>query len=900
MLSINPVAQPFAVALPNPVASPLAGSANPQGFSPAQIRHAYGVDQITFSGGSVVGDGAGQTVAIVTAYDNSSIAHDLQAFSTAFSLPVPTISPDLATFQLPANPGDPPKFVRVSQTGSNAYPATDSGWALETALDVEWVHAMAPKANIMLVEADSNDFLDLVQGAVVFARSQPGVSVISMSWGANEFFGETGWDSNFTTPSNHSNVAFVAATGDAGSPGTYPAYSPNVLAVGGTTLTLNGSNNISSETGWGGSGGGVSAYENQPAYQSGFYNSTKRTSPDVAAVADSQTGVSVYDSFNNGLATPWRVVGGTSLSAPLWSGLVAIADQGRQLSGLATLSGNSLMTKLYAMPASNFNDIVIGNSGGTTPQNAAAGYDLVTGRGSPKANLLVPALVGTSAITGTVFNDLDNNGQLNSEPGLAGWTVYADLNSSNSFDPVVTNTFLPNDLAVAKTIPTIGTITSNAPVSATGDVIDVNVTLKITHTRDSDLVLTLISPSGTRVTLANHVGGTGDNFTNTTFDDSGSVAISLGTAPFGSTYQPSSPLSALFGENPNGTWKLEVADTVSNTGGSLISWSLQLKSGDPNTTSAADGTYSLTNLPAGTYHVGEVLQGGFSQTSPPSGFYNSILVAGVNTPNQDFGNHVLQSSAPSSVVLQAISDTGISNSDGLTRLNNGSAGATLQFQVTGAVNGATVTVLADGVPIGSAVAAGSSVVVTTDGTTLLAEGSHSITAIQTEPGKSASSASPAASIVIDSVAPGASIQAVSPNPRANPVPSMTLNFTEAVSGVGLSNLSLTRDGGANLLAGQSVTSGDGLLWTLSDLTAATSPNGNYQLVLDGSLGPITDAAGNAYTGTTNTSFTVTASSIVSRLLFYNQSGTASPLRYDGNDLAINAADDNAIATDKVA
>ena len=247
--------QPTAIVYrPNGNAEPL-GSSAPVGFQPAQIKHAYGFDQISFSGG-IVGDGSGQTIAIVDAYDTPNILSELQAFDAQFGIP------------------DPPSFKRVAQDGSTNYPPVDprppgtNNWELETALDVEWSHALAPGANILLVEA-ANNGAALEQIAVPYAASQPGVSVVSMSFGANEFASEIGLDSIFTTPSGHTGVTFVASTGDNGSPGEYPAYSPNVLAVGGTSLTLNSQNQITNETGWSGSGGGISTMETQPSYQSG-------------------------------------------------------------------------------------------------------------------------------------------------------------------------------------------------------------------------------------------------------------------------------------------------------------------------------------------------------------------------------------------------------------------------------------------------------------------------------------------------------------------------------------------------------------------------------------------------------------------------------------------------------
>ena len=170
--------------------------------------------------------GAGQTIAIVDAYDDPTIATDLQTFDAQFGLPNPT-------------------FTKVNQTGGTQYPPTDPNWVIEIALDVEWAHAMAPGANILLVEANSDQLSDLLT-AVNYASSQPGVSVVSMSWGCSEFAQETQLDSYFTTPAGHQGVTFVAATGDNAAPASWPATSPNVVAVGGTSLkTLDSDGNVS-------------------------------------------------------------------------------------------------------------------------------------------------------------------------------------------------------------------------------------------------------------------------------------------------------------------------------------------------------------------------------------------------------------------------------------------------------------------------------------------------------------------------------------------------------------------------------------------------------------------------------------------------------------------------------
>ena len=155
---------------------PLAGGGGPAGaYTPAQIQQAYGFNNITFGG--VAGNGSGQTIAIVDAYDDPNIQADLNTFDTQFGLPATTVT-------------------RVNQTGGTSYPASDStgGWELEESLDVEWAHAMAPGASIMLVEASSANDTDLL-AAVNYAASH--ANVVSMSWGGGEFSGETAYDTQF-------------------------------------------------------------------------------------------------------------------------------------------------------------------------------------------------------------------------------------------------------------------------------------------------------------------------------------------------------------------------------------------------------------------------------------------------------------------------------------------------------------------------------------------------------------------------------------------------------------------------------------------------------------------------------------------------------------------------------
>jgi subtilase family serine protease len=332
------------------------------------VRHAYGFD-------ALANQGDGMVVAIVDAYDDPKIEADLGVFSNAFALPACTSSNGC--------------FTKVC---ARHWPKTDAGWSLEMSLDVEWVHAIAPKAKIVLVEAASASFTDLM--AAVDVAVKRGASVVSMSFGGNEFSGETAYDGHFNVPG----VTFVASSGDSGTGTEYPAASPYVVAVGGTTLSVDAAGNYVGEAAWSGSGGGVSTAEGEPAGQAGWPIPVagKRGVPDVGYDANPSSGFAVYDSVTYQGQAGWFQVGGTSAGAPQWSALVAIANSLRAAAGKSRLSGT--YDTLYAIGksayGSDYHDVTIGSNGSCgSICNAAGGYDYVTGLGSPVAPSLVQALV---------------------------------------------------------------------------------------------------------------------------------------------------------------------------------------------------------------------------------------------------------------------------------------------------------------------------------------------------------------------------------------------------------------------------------------------------------------------------------------------------------------------------
>ena len=320
------------------------------GYTPAQVRHAYGVDSLSVTG-------TGQTIGIVDAYGSPGMANDLQAFDNQFSLP-------------PAN-------LQVIGNGAG----NNSGWALETSLDVEWAHAIAPGAKILLSVARSARTSDLL--AAVDAAVKNGATVVSMSWGGAEFPGETTYDSHFNKPG----VTFTASSGDNGPGVEWPSVSQYVIGVGGTSLYLDASGNrTSAEAAWSGSGGGVSAFVAFPAFQNGWQSAPRRAVPDVCYLADPNTGVLVVKGGS------WYIVGGTSVGAPQWAAIIALSNQGKP--ALSAVGANPAIYRAaqsgtvapYEINSSCFWDILVGGT------DSSAGYDSYLGVGSPVANNLVPQL----------------------------------------------------------------------------------------------------------------------------------------------------------------------------------------------------------------------------------------------------------------------------------------------------------------------------------------------------------------------------------------------------------------------------------------------------------------------------------------------------------------------------
>jgi subtilase family serine protease len=338
--------------------------AGPTGLGPSQIQSAYKLGGL---------DGAGRTVALVDAYNDPKAASDLATYRQAYGLPACTVANGC--------------FKQVNQSGATSpLPTGDYGWAEEESLDLDAVSSACPTCHIALVEANSasNDDLAAAENA---AAKLSGVVAISNSYGGSEDSSETSYDGDYT----HAGIAVTVSSGDSGYGVEYPAASPDVTAVGGTTLSQASNSRGWTETVWSGAGSGCSAYEAKPSWQHDT-GCARRTVADVSADADPNSGLGVYDTYNSCGSSSycdylielgavqgldgWAQVGGTSLSSPLIASVYALA-------------GNTSSVTKGSYPyshATSLFDVTSGSNGscsGSYLCTATAGYDGPTGLGTP-------------------------------------------------------------------------------------------------------------------------------------------------------------------------------------------------------------------------------------------------------------------------------------------------------------------------------------------------------------------------------------------------------------------------------------------------------------------------------------------------------------------------------------
>jgi len=328
-------------------------------FCPPSLEIAYGTPSILGANG-----GAGMTIAIVDAFHYAHVEADLNFFSTDMNLPACTTGNGC--------------FKDVDENGGTNYCGPNSNWELETMLDVEWAHAMAPNAKIVLVEGCDNSF-DSLNTAITTAITKEGADIVSNSYGAAEFNGENAFD-----PVYNVNKPILFSSGDVGAEVQYPCASPYTTCVGGTNLQVDANFHRVNETAWSGGGGGCSAFEAIPGYQSSngvTICSPNRAVPDVSAVADPNTGVAVYDSGNGG----YFRVGGTSVACPVTAAIYADVMAARVGFGKAKFGQMDatlyLPYKLYGKPGSNYLYFYYDVTQGSNGHQAGPGYDLATGLG---------------------------------------------------------------------------------------------------------------------------------------------------------------------------------------------------------------------------------------------------------------------------------------------------------------------------------------------------------------------------------------------------------------------------------------------------------------------------------------------------------------------------------------
>jgi len=321
---------------------PLATS-SPSGYTPSDLRSAY----------NITGTGTSSTIiAIVDAFGYPNAESDLAVYRAQFGLPPCTTANGC--------------FKKVNQSGVQGnYPRTDTGWSQETALDLDMASAMCPGCSILLVEAKTNSFLNLAL-AVNMAASM-GAHVISNSYGGGES-GSSSYEPYYT----YAGIAVTVSTGDSGYGVEFPASSPHVTAVGGTSLVRSSSTRGWSETAWSGAGSGCSSVYPKPSWQNDA-GCSRRTLADVSAIADPNTGVAVYGPATR-KSSAWLVFGGTSVGAPLIGGIYGV--NGGQVSYGSDPYGHT--SALFDVTAGSN-----GNCGGSYLCTAVTGYDGPTGLGTP-------------------------------------------------------------------------------------------------------------------------------------------------------------------------------------------------------------------------------------------------------------------------------------------------------------------------------------------------------------------------------------------------------------------------------------------------------------------------------------------------------------------------------------
>jgi subtilase family serine protease len=632
-----------------PLATAIVGAVH----TPAQIRAAYGLAPLPAVGSAISPAvaatlGAGQTIYLIDAYHDATALADLNAFSTRFGLPTCTNVAIATTAAVPLAP--PPStctFSAVYSTTAYAMtstvPAYNGTWAPESKLDVQWAHAIAPLARIVLIEMPNSLSTSILGANLLAARL--GKGVVSMSFGSVE----AGWSPSVDAYFASAGMTYVAAAGDSGSQVLWPAVSPNVLAVGGTSLNWSGTG-TRYEAAWGNSGGGLSAHEALPAWQSGLAPAgggalVRRAVPDVAFNANPMTGEYVALTLP-GAATVWNSYGGTSIAAPQWAGVVAVANAIRATQGKATLGDiHSLLYKsIAAVPgvyASAMGDVVDGTNGTCPTCRAGSGFDQTTGWGTPNAGGLLAALTGVAATPAAATPAPTVPG--GSFSGKVGTPLVQSL---SVIAPAGTTTsYALSGAPAGLTVDATGTLKWAAPVAgsyaftatastATGKSASGRYTLtisaltapafsstgKFAGTAGSAFAAVLSATNPNKTTLAYRVGGAPAGLTAST---TGSLTWAV---PIAGTYTFTATVTDGYGLSSTQTETLTIAAAAATNHAptlAAVSWSATAGKafGTMVVGADADGgslTYTVSGAPAG---LGLMSSGFVSWVAPVKGTY---------------------------------------------------------------------------------------------------------------------------------------------------------------------------------------------------------------------------------------------------------------------------------------
>ncbi|MFZ6678764.1 putative Ig domain-containing protein [Undibacterium sp. Tian12W] len=683
---------------------PSAGTGVVSTFTPAQIRTAYGMPTLPASLSSLTTAqaaqlGAGQTIYIVNAKHDPNIVAELNAFNQKFGLPACTVKSIAANATLPlaaASSAAGCEFSVVFSTSagsmSSSTPAYDSGWATEIALDVQWAHATAPLARIILIEATDSSMSNMVGGIRLANAMGPGV--VSMSFGSSEGSWTAGVESTFTT----AKMTYLAASGDNGPAVEWPAVSPNVVAVGGTSLTYSGSSRT--EVAWANTGGGVSAYTATPAYQNttvpGMGAPARRTVADVSMNSDPNTGQYVAVMTPGSSTVNWVSAGGTSLATPQWAGIIAVANATLVQAGKTVLGAPHavLYNKISSVPgsyASVFADVAKGSNGSCTVCTAKTGYDQLTGLGSPNVNGLLSALSGTVIANPPAVTSASINGQVGT---ALSFTVSAIGDNALAY------TLSGNPAGMS--VSSAGAVTWAAPVAGTYTVTATATDSKTGLSGKGTYTVVITAPTSPVVTAAtiNGTAATALSF-NVTATSANAMTYGLSGAPAGMSISATGTVS--WAAPVTGTYSVTVSATDSKNGltGKAVYTVVIAQQAAPVVTAASvSGTvgtaltytvavkasnalsYTLTGAPAG---MAISSTGVITWVSPVAGNYAVTVVAKDSKTGLSGQAVITISVAASGLSITAPAITGSAGKALTGNISISAPGATsLSISITGA------------------------------------------------------------------------------------------------------------------------------------------------------------------------------------------------------------------------